>query len=157
MFSVRTVEVPETEENTERGLGLVSGWSKIKYDNGTFYIPDQLQAVNLTIMSNSKCSQTWRIELTGKNLNICGVGNDINFGKGELSQLEVDKRDNCFILKNLVEGGAPLVVNGTLIGVATKDAYLKNNQCSDAKPCMFSRVSIISSWIKSLLSKHSLN
>lgn len=85
MFSVRTIEVPETEENTDSGFGIVSGWSRFKFDNGTINIPDQLQAVNLSLISNSKCSKTWRIELIGRNTNICGVVRDKNFGKGELN------------------------------------------------------------------------
>lgn len=46
MFSVTIIEIPEEEDDTESGVGLVTGWSIIEFDNGTTHVPDQLQAIN---------------------------------------------------------------------------------------------------------------
>ncbi|KAL1023024.1 hypothetical protein UPYG_G00035510 [Umbra pygmaea] len=106
-----------------------AGWGDI-YDNYT--LPDNLQEVNATIVSNRKCSSRWReVKITQRMVCATGPGAFQGFCSGD--------------------SGGPLVCNGMSAGIVS----FSGQKCANpSTPDVYTRVSSYYQWIQKVLSKN---
>ncbi|XP_025835882.1 brachyurin-like [Agrilus planipennis] len=121
---VQLITLPSRADASNSFVGsqaIVSGWGYIS--QSATDITDVLRYVNVYIISNDVCKQTFNSFV--RNSNICSGG--------------VGKKGVCF-----GDSGGPLVASGKLVGVIS---FISNGGCDAGDPNVMSRVSSFLDWI----------
>lgn len=128
------------DDTTNSGVGQVSGLGVYKYNGTTPKYPLQLQSAQMNIISDSSCASTWPI--AALNGSVCVMKNAVTLCQGLITYI-INTQTFTFTISG--DGGIPLVVNNTLLGVASQtDASI--GLCSANRPDIFSRVSKVRFW-----------
>ncbi|XP_061744054.1 serine protease 57-like [Nerophis ophidion] len=118
--------------STDRGSCITAGWGDIG-DNRT--LPDTLQEVNVTLLSQRTCRRRWRGVPIARTM-VCGTGSrDIQgFCSGD--------------------SGGPLVCDGEAAGVVS----FSGRRCGNPRtPDVYTRISSFTDWISSVLNSNQRN
>ncbi|XP_070764830.1 mast cell protease 1A-like isoform X2 [Enoplosus armatus] len=118
-----------TDQLSPSSQCITTGWGDVG-DNNT--LPNRLQEVNVTILSQQTCRRRWRSVRITRSM-VCGTGaNPIQgFCSGD--------------------SGGPLVCNGTVAGVVS----FSGRRCGDPRtPDVYTRVTSFSEWIDSVINSN---
>nr|XP_022920351.1 brachyurin-like [Onthophagus taurus] len=119
---INIIPLPFLFDSYTNKIGTISGWGVTS--ERSEYQPKQLRSAITKIIDNAECSNYFDFDI--RNTNICTDGTD---GFGSV----------CY-----GDAGAPLVVDGVLVGLAS---FIHPNGCDSKAPSVYTRVSHYVSWI----------
>ncbi|KAK3099474.1 hypothetical protein FSP39_005001 [Pinctada imbricata] len=116
----KTITIANEGSKFEEQNCVISGWGRL---SGGGSVPDDLQAVNMTVLSNSECSSAWRSNILDSQVCV-----HLRFGYSACNG----------------DSGGPLVCGNTLVGATSWGS----STCSGTYPSVYTRVSSFRDWMR---------